>query len=150
LIQSLTNADQQQKSNIQDSQSTEEDVERVASMSTSHDEELAILREQRRAALQQQLEAQATQQAEAEVQAQQAQMAAAQLDTAMRSLLSNDARSRLATVAMATPTRASSIKQTIVQLHNEGKFTPPMSDEQLKQLLLSQSKSRRSASIRRI
>jgi len=119
-------------------------------MSTSHDEELAILREQRRAALQQQLEAQATQQAEAEVQAQQAQVAAAQLDTAMRSLLSNDARSRLATVALATPTRASSIKQTIVQLHNEGKFTPPMSDEQLKQLLLSQSKSRRSASIRRI
>ena len=112
------NADQQQKSNIQDSQSTEEDVERVASMSTSHDEELAILREQRRAALQQQLEAQATQQAEAEVQAQQAQMAAAQLDTAMRSLLSNDARSRLATVAMATPTRASSIKQTIVQLQS--------------------------------
>ena len=109
-----------------------------------------MLREQRRAALQQQLEAQASQQADAEVKAQQAHMEAAQLDAAMRTLLTNDARSRLATVAMAKPARASNVKQTIVQLYHEGKFTAPMSDEQLKQLLLSQSKSRRSASIRRI
>ena len=58
-------------------------------MSTSHDDELNMLREQRRAALQQQLEAQAAQQADAEVQAQQAQVQAAQLDGAMRTLLSN-------------------------------------------------------------
>ena len=57
-------------------------------MSTSHDDELNMLREQRRAALQQQLEAQAAQQADAEVQAQQAQAEAAQLDGAMRTLLS--------------------------------------------------------------
>ena len=104
-------------------------------MSTSHDDELTMLREQRRAALQQQLEAQASQQADAEVKAQQAHMEAAQLDAAMRTLLTNEARSRLATVAMAKPARASTVKQTIVQLHHEGKFTAPMSDEQLKQLL---------------
>ena len=119
-------------------------------MSTSHDDELNMLREQRRAALQQQLEAQAAQQADAEVQAQQAQVQAAQLDGAMRTLLSNDARSRLATVALATPARATSIKQNIIQLHSQGKFQAPMSDDQLKQLLASHSKSRRSASIRRI
>ena len=119
-------------------------------MSTSQDDELALLREQRRIALQQQLEAQASQQADAEVKAQQAQMEAAQLDGAMRTLLSNEARSRLATVALAKPARASSIKQSIVQLHSQGKFQPPMSDDQLKQLLASQSKRRRSASIRRI
>ena len=88
------NAAQRQKSNSQDYPSTEEDVKRVASMSTSHDDELNMLREQRRAALQQQLEAQAAQQADAEVQAQQAQVQAAQLDGAMRTLLSNEARSR--------------------------------------------------------
>jgi programmed cell death protein 5 len=119
-------------------------------MTTSHDDELNMLREQRRAALQQQLEAQASKQADAEVKAQQAHMEASQLDSAMRTLLTNDARSRLATLALATPARASTIKQSILQLHQQGKFTAPMSDEQLKQLLQSQSKSRRSASIRRI
>ena len=53
-------------------------------MSTSHDDELAMLREQRRAALQQQLEAQASQQADAEVKAQQAHMEAAQLEGSFR------------------------------------------------------------------
>jgi DNA-binding TFAR19-related protein (PDSD5 family) len=51
---------------------------------------------------------------------------------------------------MATPERAEMIKQSIVQLHGQGKLNTLMTDEQLKQLLLSQSKSRRSASIRRI
>jgi DNA-binding TFAR19-related protein (PDSD5 family) len=144
------NAAQLQKSSTPDFPSTEEDVKRVVSMSTSQDDELNMLREQRRAALQQQLEAQASQQADAEVQQQQAQMEAAQLDGAMRNLLSNDARSRLATLSLATPARAASIKNSILQLHQQGKFTAPMSDEELKQLLSTQSKSRRSASIRRI
>ena len=119
-------------------------------MSTSQDDELNMIREQRRAALQQQLEAQASQQADAEVKAQQAQVEAAQIDGAMRTLLTNDARARIATLALATPARAASIKQSILKLHQEGKFSAPMSDDQLKQLLASHSKSRRSASIRRI
>ena len=56
-------------------------------MSTSQDDELNMIREQRRAALQQQLEAQASQQADAEVKAQQAQLEATQLEGAMRTLL---------------------------------------------------------------
>jgi DNA-binding TFAR19-related protein (PDSD5 family) len=135
---------------IQDYPSTEEEVRRVTSMSTSQDDELNMIREQRRAALQQQLEAQASQQADAEVKAQQAQLEATQLEGAMRTLLSNEARARLATLSLATPARTSAIKQSIVQLYQQGKFTPPMSDEQLKQMLASHSKSRRSASIRRI
>ena len=119
-------------------------------MSTSHDDELTMLREQRRAALQQQLEAQASQQADAEVKAQEAQRISQNLDAAMKKLLTPDARSRLSAITMATPERAEMIKQSIVQLHGQGKLNTLMTDEQLKQLLLSQSKSRRSASIRRI
>ena len=119
-------------------------------MVSTQDNELNQLREQRRIALQQQLQQQAAQQADAEIKAQQEQQASQNLDAAMKKLLSSEARSRLTTVALATPERAEMIKQTIVQLHNEGKLNSIMNDEQLKQLLLSQSKSRRSASIRRI
>ena len=110
-------------------------------MSTSQDDELNMIREQRRAALQQQFEAQASQQADAEVKAQQAQVEAAQIDGVMRTLLTNDARARIATVALATPARAASIKQSILQLHQQGKFTAPMSDEQLNEAAAWQTRT---------
>ena len=119
-------------------------------MVSTQDDEFDQLREQRRLALQKQLEQQAAQQADAEVKAQEAHIASQNLDAAMKSLLSPEARSRLSAISLATPERAQMIKQTIFQLHAEGKLKAEMNDEQLKQLLLSQSKSRRSASIRRI
>ena len=119
-------------------------------MVSTQDDELSILREQRRAALQKQLEQQASQQADAELKAQEAQRISQNLDAAMKKLLSPDARSRLRTIGLATPDRAELIKQSIIQLHNQGKISGVMSDDQLKILLASQSKSRRSASIRRI
>jgi len=119
-------------------------------MASTQDNELNQLREQRRAALQQQLEQQASQQADAEIKAQEAQRVSQNLDAAMKTLVSPEARSRISAIALATPERAEIIKQTIVQLHNQGKLDTVMNDEQLKQLLQSQSKSRRSASIRRI
>mgnify|MGYP002173729741 FL=1 len=119
-------------------------------MVSTQDNELNQLREQRRMALQQQLEQQAAQQANAEVQAQEAQLVTQNLDAAMKNLVSPEARSRISAIALATPERAEMIKQTIVQLHSQGKLNTIMNDEQLKQLLKSQSKSRRSASIRRI
>jgi programmed cell death protein 5 len=119
-------------------------------MTSTQDNELNQLREQRRMALQQQFEQQAAQQADAEVNAQEAQRASINLDASMKTLLSPEARSRLSAIALATPERADTIKQSIVQLHSQGKLNAIMNDEQLKQLLQSQSKSRRSASIRRI
>jgi programmed cell death protein 5 len=119
-------------------------------MVSTQDNELNQLREQRRIALQQQFEQQATQQADAEVQAQEAQRVSQNLDAAMKNLVSPEARTRISAIALATPERAELIKQTIVHLHSEGKLNSIMNDEQLKQLLQSQSKSRRSASIRRI
>jgi len=38
----------------------------------------------------------------------------------------------------------------IIELNNNNKFVPPMSDEKLKSILASHSKSRNNASIRRI
>mgnify|MGYP006154355483 CR=1 FL=1 len=119
-------------------------------MASTQDNELNQLREQRRMALQQQLEQQAAHQADAEVKAQEAHIVSQNLDAAMKNLLTPDARSRLSAISLATPERAQTIKQTIVKLNAEGKLNAMMNDEQLKQLLLSQSKSRRSASIRRI
>ena len=137
------------KSNTLDSPSIE-DVNEVTSMVSTQDDEFNQLREQRRLALQKQLEQQAAQQADAEVKAQEAQIASQNLDAAMKNLLSPEARSRLSAISLATPERSLMIKKTIFQLHAEGKLKAVMNDEQLKQLLLSQSKSRRSASIRRI
>tara|TARA_B100001093_G_scaffold2499_1_gene2456 strand:- start:16981 stop:17340 length:360 start_codon:yes stop_codon:yes gene_type:complete len=119
-------------------------------MAANHDDELNQLREQRRIALQNQLEQQAAQQADAEVQAQEHQRLSESLDAAMKRLLTPEARSRLATISLATPERSHSIKQSIVQLHQQGKLSSIMTDVQLKQLLTTQSKSRRTASIRRI
>jgi len=119
-------------------------------MVSTQDNELNQLREQRRMALQQQFEQQAAHQADAEVQAQEAQRVSQSLDASMKTLLSPEARSRISAIALATPERAEMIKQSIVQMHTQGKLNTIMNDEQLKQLLQSQSKSRRSASIRRI
>ena len=119
-------------------------------MSVSNDKGLAEIREQRRLELQKQLEAQASQQLEAEIAAQNKQYEKSALDSAMKKLLTQEARSRIATISLATPERSEQIKQSILQLYENQAFIPPMSDEQLKKLLMSQSKSRHSASIRRI
>ena len=119
-------------------------------MSTSNDDELATLRQQRKLEIQKQMEAQASKQMEAEFAEKQKQIENSAIDSAMKRLLTPDARSRLATISLAKPERSSQIKQSIIHLYESKSFTPPMSDEQLKKLLLSQSKSRHSASIRRI
>jgi programmed cell death protein 5 len=119
-------------------------------MSVSNDDELTHIREQRKLQLQKQFESQVSAQADADVAAHQKQLESTALDGAMRSLLTPDARSRLATISLATPERSESIKRSIIQLYESKSFSAPMTDEQLKSLLMSQSKSRHSASIRRI
>ena len=119
-------------------------------MSASNDDELAILRHQRKLELQKQIEAQASKPVEAEFAEQKKQIENSAIDSAMKKLLTPDARSRLATISLATPERSNQIKQSIIHMYESKSFNPPMSDKQLKSLLLSQSKSRHSASIRRI
>ena len=89
-------------------------------------------------------------QANAEIEAQHEAQENQQIDTLIRQILTNEARSRLTRISLTDATRAQSIKKSLISLHQNGKFTPPMSDDQLKALLAKQSKSRHSASIRRI
>ena len=119
-------------------------------MSASGDDQLAALREQRRLELQKQLESQAKAQADAEIESQMKDAENLALANAMKKLLTSDARSRFTRISLADPARAESIKQMIITLYENQKFTPPMSDSTLKSLLASQSKSRSNASIRRI
>jgi len=119
-------------------------------MVASQDDELSALRAKRLQELQGQLQEQAVNQLKAEEQAQQDAMVSEQLNQAIRTILSPDARSRLARIAIVEPQRVQSIKQQLIQLHAAGKLSTPMSDASLKQLLANQSKSRSNASIRRI
>ena len=119
-------------------------------MSVNGDDQLSALREQRRLELQAQFESQAKAQADAEIETQRKNAEEQAVSSAMKHLLTNDARARIARISLATPERADSIKQMIITMYQEQKFTPPMSDSNLKSLLASQSKSRSNASIRRI
>ena len=57
------------------------------------------------------------------------------LDAAMKNLVSPEARSRISAIALATPERAEMIKQTIVQLHSQGKLNTIMNDEKVTSIL---------------
>ena len=86
-------------------------------MSASKDDELAMLRHQRKLELQKKMEEQATKQVEAEFAEQQKQIENTAIDSAMKKLLTPDARSRLATISLATPERSSQIKHSIIHLY---------------------------------
>lgn len=119
-------------------------------MVATQDNELSLLREQRRLELQKQLQQQASAQADAEIKAHQAQVDEQNTSAVLKTILSPEARSRLATIAMASPQRADSIRVALMKMNDEGRIQGSINDEQFKQLLVSQSKSRHSASIRRI
>ena len=110
-------------------------------MSASGDDQLAALREQRRLELQKQLEVQAKAQADAEIESQIKDAEDLAVSNAMKKLLTSDARSRITRISLANPERAESIKQMIITMYQEQKFTPPMSDSNLKSLLASQSRA---------
>ena len=119
-------------------------------MAATQEDELAVLREQRRIELQKQLEEQAQQQADAEVAQQAAQREAAAIDSVIKQILTSEARGRLARIAMADPSRVEQVKKALVEMNSRGQINGQLNDEQLKSLLQSHSKSRHSASIRRI
>ncbi len=122
----------------------------VASMTQSTDDELAQLRAQRMAQIQSQLEEQAAAQADAEIQKESQQAAMAQLDAAMKTILTPDARSRLASLNLVNPDLTTRVKSHLATLSNDNKIAIPVNDMQLKRILGGLSESRRETSIRRI
>jgi programmed cell death protein 5 len=122
----------------------------VASMSVSADDELAKLRAQRMAQIQSQLEEQAAAQAEAEIQQESQQAALAELDAAMKQILTPDARSRLASLNLVNPELTTRVKSHLATLSNENRIALPVNDDQLKRILAGLSENRRETRIRRI
>ena len=116
-----------------------------------NDDELAQLRAARRAEIQQQLESQAEQQEQAEAQAAVAEQQADILAAAMRTILTPEARDRLARVELGHPELATTVKQHLYTLHQNNQIRIPVDDEMLKRILQGLSENnRRETSIRRI
>ncbi len=106
------------------------------------DEELEELRKRRLSAMQrraseEQKDVQAEEQMEQEKQA------------LLRSILSPDARQRLANLKMIKPEFTSQLELQLIQLAQQGRVPIPMSDEQLKKILIQLQSRKRETKITR-
>ena len=119
-------------------------------MTQNADDELARLRAERMAQIQTQIEEQAAAQAEAEIQQESKNAALAQLDAAMKTILTPDARSRLASLNLVNPDLTSKVKSHLATLSTEKRIATPVNDIQLKRILAGLSEAKRETSIRRI
>jgi programmed cell death protein 5 len=119
-------------------------------MAINAEDELTQIREQRRIELQQQLEQQAAAQAEAEIDAQTEMQKSQALDAAMKTVLAPEARSRLASLNLVNPEICTKVKSYLASLANDNKIQIPVSDDQLKQILVGLNQQKRETSIRRL
>tara|TARA_B100001964_G_scaffold150924_1_gene166089 strand:+ start:3444 stop:3725 length:282 start_codon:yes stop_codon:yes gene_type:complete len=71
-------------------------------------------------------------------------------DGMLRMLLTSEARERLTNIRMVKPDISKIIEDNIIRLASTGKLTPPITDEHIKQLLLSIQKPKREFKIRRV
>lgn len=116
----------------------------------AEDSELERLRAARRAEIQQQYESEVEKQlATEEAQATEAQELEV-LNTAMRTILTPEARQRLATLEMTRGDVVLAVKRHLFNLFNRGQLETPVSDDILKAVLRNLSESKRESSIRRI
>ena len=107
------------------------------------EEELEALRKRRLLELQQRLlEEQQQAQAEKEFEVQK--------QTAMRRILTPEARQRLTNLKMVRPEFASQLELQLIQIAQQGKMPLPIDDRQLKEILRKLQKSRKDIKIRRI
>ena len=119
-------------------------------MSTS-DDELAQIRAARQAEIQQQLEVQAEQQVESEALEAAAVEEESMIAAAMRTILTPEARDRLARVELGHLDLANTVKQHLFTLHQNNRIQIPVDDEMLKRILQGLSENnRRETTIRRI
>jgi len=119
-------------------------------MAINAEDELTQIREQRRIELQQQLEQQAAAQAEAEIDAQVEMEKSQALDAAMKTVLTPEARSRLASLNLVNPEISTRVKSYLATLANDNKIQIPVSDDQLKQILVGLNQQKRETNIRRL
>ena len=73
----------------------------------------------------------------------------AQKEIILKQILSSEARLRLNNVKMVKPDMANTVENYLINLASQGKIRPPVTDEQLKQILLSIQQPKRDFKINR-
>jgi programmed cell death protein 5 len=112
-------------------------VERVS------EEELEALRKRRMLELQQRM-------AEEQQQVQAQQQLERQKQALLRRILTPEARSRLTNLNMVKPEFTQQLELQLIQLAQQGRINIPITDEQLKELLVRLQSGRRDYKIRRV
>ena len=74
----------------------------------------------------------------------------AQKETMLKQILSPDARLRLNNIRMVKPDLANLVETYLLNLSGQGKITGQISDDQLKQILLSTQQPKRDFKINRV
>lgn len=73
----------------------------------------------------------------------------AQKEFILKQILSSEARLRLNNVKMVKPEMANHVENYLLSLASQGKLRPPVTDDQLKQILLSIQQPKREFKINR-
>ncbi len=107
------------------------------------EEELEVLRKRRMLELQQRM-------VEEQKQAQAVQQLERQKQALLRRILTPEARSRLTNLKMVKPEFTEQLELQLIQLAQQGRIAIPITDEQLKELLVRLQSSRRDYKIRRV
>jgi len=106
------------------------------------EDELGELRRRKLSALQRQL-------AEEQRKAQLQQQLELQKQALLRNILTPEARQRLANLKMVKPEFTDQLELQLIQLAQQGKLPIPLTDEQLKQILVQLQDRKRETKIRR-
>jgi programmed cell death protein 5 len=107
------------------------------------EEELEALRKKRMLELQQRIAAE-------QKQAQAHQQLELQKQALLRRILTPEARSRLTNLKMVKPEFTEQLELQLIQLAQQGRIAIPITDEQLKELLVRLQSGRRDYKIRRV
>ena len=107
------------------------------------EEELEALRKRRMLELQQRM-------VEEQKQAQAQQQLEGQKQALLRRILTPEARSRLTNLKMVKPEFTQQLELQLIQLAQQGRIAIPITDEQLKELLVRLQSGRRDYKIRRV
>ena len=73
----------------------------------------------------------------------------AQKEIILKQILSSEARLRLNNVKMVKPEVANNVENYLITMASQGKIRPPVTDDQLKQILLSIQEPKRDFKINR-
>jgi len=111
-------------------------------MSEEEEEELEEIRRRRLLELQQRL-------TQEQQEARTRQRLELQKQTLLRRILAPEARQRLANLKMVRPEFAAQLELQLIQIAQQGKMNLPITDEQLKEILIRLQSGRREIRIRR-